>query len=272
MNAFAAEVGVEINYACLSVDGAPFMEGSAAAGECCSGGQLTGSSDNCRAGFAGTIDQSANSALTHMSLAGQELNTAATALTGGTSNTVGGVPTPSEVGSADVGMASSSAESVGRVTSDSSASRAKSGMGGAGSGSGGSGGGGSAGGGSFGSIPSLSASKGEKLAMNAPKGDPEGGSYSGGAKGAKEEKKFDPFAALLNRGGEKKAQGRSGEIRFGDAAGKGEAAPAGAPFDDGKDYLSRLGKEDNLFKVVSRRYVKETERKNIDPIEKSVTQ
>ena len=59
-----------------------------------------------------------------------------------------------------------------------------------------------------------------------------------------------------------------GALRFGAAPATGDAGNAAPRSEDDRDYLSRINQGDSIFKVVSKRYVKETVRNNVAGVEK----
>lgn len=102
------------------------------------------------------------------------------------------------------------------------------------------------------------------------------GSGSGGAGG------LSSFASLFGGGGKDKggaggvgADGVGKDVKFdGDGSGEGEGTNAandngsitGSP-NDAADYLKRIDVSASIFKIVSKRYVKETARKHVLPVE-----
>jgi hypothetical protein len=88
------------------------------------------------------------------------------------------------------------------------------------------------------------------------------------SKGGKESSNPFDFFGRRDSGAVKAGGAGQGALRFGSAAGSGDTGNAAPRSEDDRDYLSRINPVDSIFKVVSKRYVKETVRNNVVGVEK----
>lgn len=264
------EVGVEINYACVGIDGIPITSGSTLAGQCCSGGSLVSNPPPvCRAGFGSIITSSGAGVSVSLNQAIKELAQVAdfTGTTANYDNPQNVVPvadaqamTASDGGAVSGGRGDPSGVTTGTGNESKNGS---SGAGGAGGG-----GGGALAGGSLGTPGSTKRLKdqAEDEAVH------EAGRYKStagndGKKGKESSNPFDFFGRRDSAAGQKGGAGQ-GTLRFGATGGAESGGNEAARSEDDRDYLSRINPGDSIFKVVSKRYVKETVRKNVADIEK----
>jgi hypothetical protein len=268
--AFGKKVGLEIHYACVGLDGIPITQGSSLASQCCSGGRLVSNPPPaCKAGF-GSIISGAGAGVTNFVNQGiKELGQVAdlTGTTANYDNPENVVPeAQSQAMTADGGAGSGGRNNRSGVVSGSGSSNAGQGASGSG-GSGGSGGGGMAGDGlgTPGNTKRFKDKAEDVAVLEAGKyksaGDKDG---KGGKEGGNP---FDLFGRRDSGGAKGGGQGQ-GALRFGATQGAGDAGNAAPRSEDDRDYLSRINPVDSIFKVVSRRYVKETVRKNVADVEK----
>jgi hypothetical protein len=100
----------------------------------------------------------------------------------------------------------------------------------------------------------------------------EAGKYKSAAgndgKGGKDSAHPFDFFGRRDSGAVKAGGAGQGALRFGAASGAGDAGNAAPRSEDDRDYLSRINPLDSIFKVVSKRYVKETVKKNVAGVEK----
>jgi hypothetical protein len=268
-------VGYEISYACVGLDGVPFSHGSAQAGRCCSGGQLIPNPpDDCKAGFGTLIASSGGGVGAHLNQAMQELGQVAafsgtTAEYNSPASSVPQAETSAMVAS-DGGGKSGPRSSGLKAGAGGLGDTGSSGSGGSGSGGGGSGGGGGTALGTPGSTKRFGNAAAEAEAVL------EAGKYkSAGAGDDGKNKKDSPFDFFGRRdSGSGKGGGNAQDaLKFGqEKAATGEGKSEAPKSENDQDYLSRINPGDNLFKVVSRRYVKETVRNNVVAVEKSPPQ
>ena len=260
--AWALKVGVEMNFACVGIDGAPITNDSSLAADCCVGGSLKpGAPDQCRAGFNSIGIGAAASGQVHLHTAQQELQQASGMSSVGTD--LEDHPTAPAVAAAQ-GEA---------MTADSGKSRAVNAgvdVSTQGSSKGALGGGPAAGAGGSGSL-SFDGFHGDTKPLadsQEQAADLAAGKYKQNGAGSSDKKGSGFSFDLFGKNDKGSKSGADGSLKFGaNGSGKGSDSGSGAN-EDASDYLSRIGKGDDIFKVVSRRYVKETIRKSIDPIEK----
>ena len=266
----AMEVGVELNYACVGLDGIPITSGSSLSSQCCSGGSLVSNPPAaCRAGFGSIISSAGGGVAQHLNQAIKELGQVASF-----SGTTANYDNPQNV----VPVADSQAMTAGTGGSQGSGGRGESGIAsgaagesqessGASGGAGGAGGGGIAGGG-------LGTPGGTKRLKDKAEEEAllEAGKYKSAAgkdgKGGKESGNPFDFFGRRDSGGVKAGGPGQGALRFGAAPAAGDAGNAAPRSEDDRDYLSRINQGDSIFKVVSKRYVKETVRNNVAGVEK----
>lgn len=257
-------------FACLDLNGIPILANSDQATTCCLNGVLRTNADpSCTSGPSsigtGSFVQIANA----LSVAQNSLATA-NALNGivtdqGTPAPSSGNPSTSAITASGLGT-----NAAGGSLGDSGGSL-PSGISNAGSSGGGTGGArGGSGGGDVG-VPSVGntstagkATAADSLAPYVVAGYVKG-NEPGAAAGS-------GFGNSFGSGGGAKATGDLGELKFGndgsdgksgaDANGVDPTSITGSP-NDALDYLSRIDKTANLFKIVSTRYTKETLKKHV---------
>ncbi len=100
----------------------------------------------------------------------------------------------------------------------------------------------------------------------------EAGKYKSAAghdgKGGKESANSLDFFGRRDSGGAKTGGSGQGTLRFGESQGSGNVENAAPRSEDDRDYLSRINPGESIFKVVSKRYVKETVKKSVADVEK----
>jgi hypothetical protein len=270
-SALARKVGLEIHYACVGLDGIPITENSSLASQCCSGGRLVQNPPPaCKAGFGSIISGAGGAVTTFVNQGIKELGQVAD-LTGATANydnPQNVVPqAESQAMTADTGASTGRGKNASGVASGTGSGPGAPGAGGSG-GSGGGAGGGMAGDGlgTPGSTKRFK-DKAEDVAVL------EAGRYKGAGdkdgKGGKDGgSPFDLFGRR-DSGGSKSGGQAQGGLNFGGAQkGAGDGGNAAPRSEDDRDYLSRINPGDSIFKVVSKRYVKETVRNNVAGVEK----
>ena len=264
--AMSKKLGASMGYACLDLNGIPVQAGSDDATNCCdSNGNFTGTSAACKNGPNSIGGGASFDFATNINLAKSTLDVA---------NSLNGVVTASAT-PPSTQQASTSADTSGGFTGSTGGATGTADPGAAagGASAGGAAGPGSGSGGAGSNLGSSGAlaDTGTKVASvdGGPAGPDSGGAYSKGGDG--------PPAAggnllggLFGSGGGKNGvDGSDKELKFGDDNGdlnaKNGADPnsiTGSP-NDALDYLSRIDRTANIFKVVSKRYTSENQRKHI---------
>ena len=263
-------VGYEVHYACVGLDGVPIANSSSLASQCCSGGALVSNPPPaCRAGFGSIITSSGAGVSVSLNQAIQELAQVAD-FTGTTANydnpqNVVPVADAQAMTASDGGAVSGGRGDPSGVTTG-SGPESKNGSSGAG-GAGGGGGGALAGGslGTPGSTKRLKDKAEDEAVLEAGRYKSTAG--NDGKKGKESSNPFDFFGRRDSAAGQKGGAGQ-GALRFGATGGAESGGNEAARSEDDRDYLSRINPGDSIFKVVSKRYVKETVRKNVADIEK----
>ncbi len=251
-----------MNFACVGIDGAPITNDSSLAAECCVGGSLKpGAPQQCRAGFNSIGIGAAASGQVHLHTAQQELQQAA-----GMSS----VATDLEDHPTTPAVAAAQGDALTEDPGKSRAVTAGADMNSGASPKGSLGGGLAAGAGGSGSLSFEGFNRDTKPLADSKEqaADLAAGKYKQKSGDGKDKKGSGFSFDLFGKNDKGSKGGADGSLKFGaNGSGKGSEAGSGAS-EDASDYLSRIGKGDDIFKVVSRRYVKETVRKSIDPIEK----
>ena len=259
----AVEVGgiIGASYACLGLDGIPISD-TALAAQCCdgSGNLRPNSPDSCRTSLYGAGTSEATSGTgSNLHTAQETMDTVHDISGAGTDYST---PTPiSQAGSSGTGSAitASTGGSAGTGT-DSTGSGTGIGAGtgaGSGAGSDGAGSGSGSGSGGVGTTTGNTKSKTGDATAEA-KGEDGAGRYQrvGGEGDGAGGKAGGLFGSLFGSDSLKFGEG-------GNAAGAGKDDLNGGSAVDPSDYFNRIDKSASIFKVVSNRYAKETERKHI---------
>jgi hypothetical protein len=264
-----ADASLSVSYACLGLDGLPISRADLAS-QCCDGnGNLkSGASDNCRTSLYGAGTAEATSGVgSSLNIASQTLSQHSDLSGASTNLEVSG--TPAETGNTDTSssqgsaLTSSDGSSVGTGTNTTGASTSGKSEGGSGSGGSGSGAGGS-GGSTVGTTGAGAAGK-TGVTSEAP-GEDSAGKYSAAAgkdSGAGSGSNVGGlFGSLF--GNNKDKSDAMNDATFGNQTADGKAKEdADGSAVDPSDYFNRIDKSASIFKVVSTRYAKETERKHI---------
>jgi hypothetical protein len=261
--AWAGDYRVALDYACLSLDGAPVPKGTVLASKCC----VPIPGPECRVGFASMVPDSASDSRNYFDLAKQQIVNAA-ALNGvelelsdsgsGSDRSEGGKGQPSGAAMLSGGDESSGS---GGPTFGGSPLSAESRNGGGGAGGPGQG----YGGGVSGEKSLLGRTRGREQNQRGAE-DFGGGQYLGGAAAGSKSQGDGKVGSVVI--------GDSTAIAFGDKAESGEKTgtlnPDGSDSegmsgtkDDSPDYLNRIDQAASIFKVVSKRYQKELVRNRL---------
>jgi len=253
----ASDGDILTDFACLSLDGVPIAHGSSLDSKCCQGGHADPS---CKIGFSSILGASAGDASAQIHMAQNELGVADALAGGAMDHTAPKSSTPAAPNALSSALLSSGNSADGLSSASDGPEDSKNA---AGSGSGGAQGSGGFGSG-VGGLSSASQTHGLKTASLGPSGPDAGGGYKGGA--AVEAKKDGEEAGKV----ETDLKG----VSFGAAGAGGPGGLTnGTDLDfpgsraDSPDYLNRIDKSASIFKIVSKRYEKETARKHVLVVE-----
>ena len=262
-SAFSRSMDSSVSYACLNADGVPIPNGSDLAQKCCGSGATTDS--QCRLGFGSIASGSGSDAAAQLSIARQELQSAASLLGDefGSKDSKGASVQGGSQTSAMTAGGSTGSSGNGAGSNSGLASGGSNGGGGGGSGGSGSGGGASG----FGSSGDLAGGGTKGLNSQVGDGGPgQGGKYASGnaaTAGGGDDSKGVAVASLGDK-----------QIKYGEGAlgegGNGMGSSSGADGsgltgskEDAPDYLKRIDVTASLFKVVSTRYQREISRNRV---------
>lgn len=278
---------VKVSYPCLGLDGVPIADAALAAQCCGSSGNLNSNlSDQCRTSLYGAgVTEATAGAVSSISVA-QKTMEVAKSMMGDASDYSGSTESPIVAKNA----AGTSGTSSSALTADLSAigaqgngglglngsGQAGGGLSATGTGAGRGSGGGAGSGGSMGlGTAGSTATQKNSDDSNALKAADAGGAYAavnsdGSGGGTKNGKVGGLFGALFGGNGEA-GSGGSADAQFGSGLGADGSGLSGQNRGEGSsgitedpsDYFKRIDKSASIFKVVSNRYSKETEKKHV---------
>ncbi len=282
-SALSGDFAIELDLACFSLDGAPIPKGTVLAAKCCGGGG--NQAEECRVGFNSMIGTNMHDAQNILDTAYEELQNSKTL--NGTSTDFTNPPdegngntTDPSTSSGNVGVENSALLSGGET----SLNGKKSGTGNpfskpsTSSGASGSAMFGGGGPGAESSWTSGTRKKSKVASLGSEGNDPMGKYSSDEAKTGSVPNSGGPSGVtsslgegVLEFGSGKRGAGEGGASadgsEAGGASGSGGVAgldgAGGGSREDSADYLTRIHKKDSIFKIVTRRYQKEEQRKNI---------